>query len=88
LPYSATIETQSDEPGQGDGYHIENIGISPEEFIAKARRGGGAAPFHNGAAPFIPWAEITQIFFDDGSPHVCEHCQEEPTPEVKDLTVN
>lgn len=91
MPYSATIETQSDEIGEG--WHIDSIGMSPEEFIAKARNNGGILlPFKNGMAPFIPWEEIRQIWIDDGSDPVCDHCKEEEDPHRqtadKDLTIN
>lgn len=88
MPYSATIETQSDECG--DGWYIEDLEMHPADFIVKVRHEGGVMmPFRDGIAAFIPYEEIRQIWFGNGEEHVCDHCQEEPTPEKpKDLTVN
>jgi hypothetical protein len=85
VPYSVTIETHTDEIG--DGWNVET-NLSPAEFVAKARHEGGVMlPFHSGIATFLLFDEFRQLWFDDGSEHVCEHCRTEPAP-PKDLTVN
>lgn len=86
MPYSATIDTHSEE---NDGLWIEDIGTDVETFLLQIKKVGGVLfPFHDGTAPFIFLDDIKAIWFSDGTGHVCDHCKEEETEPAKDLTIN